>query len=345
MLPRPRLVALLLLGFASASAHPNHRPAEDMSAAASAWLDSLGESKRREAVFALADDERENWHFVPKGRNGVPLKSMDSRQRERARQLVAAGLSQRGALSTEAIIALEDVLFSMEGAGRRDRGLYYFTVFGVPGPDQAWGWRIEGHHLSINFLIARDGRVSATPMFFGANPAEVRIDHEQKGRRALAAEEDLGRALIQALDEDQRRIAVISARAPGDIITGADREVKLAAPAGLAYARMTKDQQTRLRELLEYYAGRLRPELAQAEIQKIADRGWNEVHFAWAGGLERGAPHYYRIQGPGFVIEYDNVQNGANHIHTVWRDFTGDFGRDLLREHHAAAHGDHPVPH
>src|SRR5690606_20177312 len=160
----------------------------------------------------------------------------------------------------------------------------------------------------------------------------------QKGKRALAAEEDLGRALMQSFDSEQRRIALIADRAPFDIITGNDRVAKLAAPTGLPYAHMTPEQQAQLRALVEVYAGRLRPEIAAKEIQRIADRGWNNLHFAWAGGLERGDAHYYRIHSPDSVIEYDNTQDGANHIHTVWRDFEGDFGRDLLREHHLNSH-------
>ncbi len=333
-----RFAALLLFSCLSVFAHDNHPPGEDMASAATAWLKSLDAAKHQTAVYPLADEERENWHFVPKSRNGVPLKDMTPAQRALARNLVAAGLSQRGLLTTDAIIALEDVLFAMEGTARRDRGLYHFTVFGTPDRHGTWGWRIEGHHLSVNFLIVDGAKVSATPMFFGSNPAEVRVEHAQKGRRALAAEEDLGRALMKSLSEEQRRTALIATRAPADIITGNDREAKLAAPTGLSYARMTASQQAQLRALAEVYAGRLRPELAAVEIQKIADRGWNNVHFAWAGGIELGDAHYYRIHSPDFVIEYDNTQNGANHIHTTWRDFRGDFGRDLLKEHHLESH-------
>lgn len=335
---RACLIVVLLASAPLLRAHPEHRPAEEMAAAAQAWLDSLDADQRSRAVFALKDDERENWHFVPRARKGVPLKEMSAPQRKLAREIVAAGMSDRAVITTDAIIALEDVLHVMENAPRRDRGLYFFTIFGTPSAGGAWGWRFEGHHLSVNFLIVEGTKISVTPMFFGANPAEVRIDHAQKGRRALAAEEDRGRALVSSLDPAQRQSAIISDRAPGDIITGNDREAKLAQPSGLAYAAMNAAQQTALRELVAVYAGRLRPELARAELQAIADRGWNNVHFAWAGGLERGQPHYYRIHGPDFVIEYDNVQNGGNHIHTTWRDFEGDFGRDLLREHHLEAH-------
>lgn len=338
MLPRPWLTLVLLLPPSLLRAHPKHLPAEQMAETAQAWLDALDADQRSRAVFALRDDERENWHFVPRARKGIPLKEMSESQRKRARELIAAGLSDRAVITTDAIIALEDVLLVMENSPRRDRGLYFLTVFGTPSVDGTWGWRFEGHHLSVNFLIVDGAKFSVTPMFFGANPAEVRIDHAEKGRRALAAEEDRARALMGLLDAAQRQAAIISDRAPGDIITGNDREAKLAQPGGLAYAVMTSAQQNALRDLVALYAGRLRPELARTELQAIADRGWNAVHFAWAGGLERGQPHYYRIHGPDFVIEYDNVQNGGNHIHTTWRDFNGDFGRDLLREHHLEAH-------
>ncbi len=338
-MPHPtRLATLLLVSFLSALAHDNRSPGEEMATAATAWLKSLEAPQRAVATYALSDAERENWHFVPKARNGLPLKEMNPAQRQLARNLVAAGLSQRGLLTSDAIIALEDVLFTMEGAARRDRGLYYFTVFGTPDDHGTWGWRIEGHHLSVNFLIADGTKVSVTPMFFGSNPAEVRVEHAQKGRRALAPEEDLGRALVKSLSDEQRRIALIATQAPADILTGNDRQAKLAAPTGLSYEKMTPAQQAQLRALVEVYAGRLRPELAAAELQKIGDRGWNNLHFAWAGGLERGDAHYYRIHSPDFVIEYDNTQNGANHIHTTWRDFRGDFGRDLLKEHILESH-------
>lgn len=337
----PRFAALLLLCLHSALAHPSHAPGEEMAAAAHAWLASLDEPQRKQAVYALNDKEREDWHFVPKARNGLPLKAMTPTQRKLASELTAAALSERGLLTTEAIIALEDVLHTMEGASRRDRGLYYFTVFGTPDAHGTWGWRIEGHHLSINFLIANGTRVSVTPMFFGSNPAEVRIEHAQKGRRALAAEEDHGRSLVRSLDPQQLATARVSERAPADIITGNDRQAQLAAPTGLPYARLSPAQQEQLRALVEVYAGRLHAEVASAELQRIADRGWNLVHFAWAGSLEPGQPHYYRIHSPDFVIEYDNIQNDSNHIHTTWRNFSGDFGRDLLREHREREHPEH----
>jgi hypothetical protein len=309
----------------------------EMATVAAAWLQSLDATQRAAAVFPIEDKERENWNYVPIARQGMKLGDMSDAQRTLARQLLATGLSQRGQLQVEAIIALENVLFAMEGSARRNPQLYFFTVFGAPGSAAPWGWRVEGHHLSINFTVAA-GQVAVTPHFFGANPAEVRIDHPQKGRRALPAEEDVGRALMKSFDPAQQQVALIADKAPWEIITGNDRQVKPSEPAGLAYARMSPAQQEKFRALVQVYAGRLRSEIEAAEMQKIADAGWAGVHFAWAGGLERGDAHYYRIQGPAFLIEYDNIQNGANHIHTSWRNFDGDFGRDLLREHYQRDH-------
>jgi hypothetical protein len=340
---RPSLAfpaVLLALGLCIAQAHPNPKTAAEMATAANAWLDSLAPDQRKNAIFEISDKERENWHYIPKARSGLSLADMNEVQRKLARQLLATGLSGHGLLQAEAVIALERVLREIENSNHRDELLYYFTVFGQPALASAWGWRVEGHHLSVNFTVGAGGQISATPNFVGANPAEVRLAGPQLGKRALAAEEDLGRALVLSFDEAARRLAVISDQAPGDILTRAERQVKPLEPTGLGYAAMNPAQQAQLKALMEVYAHRLRSELAESELKKIADTGWNRLSFAWAGGFQPGQGHYYRIQSPDFVIEYDNTQNNANHIHTVWRVFAGDFGRDLLREHYEAAHRD-----
>lgn len=337
MSPFPRTMLALVVAMATLPVSTRAAVGTEMALAADAWLHSLEPAKREQAVFPVDASERENWHFVPRARKGVRLGDMTETQRTAARKLLATALSERGRLQVEAIIALENVLAEMEGSSRRNPELYYFTVFGAPAADGAWGWRVEGHHLSLNFTLAA-GRISATPLFFGANPAEVGTDHGQKGRRALAQEEELGRALVKSLDPDQRKVAVIATRAPADVITGADRAAKPLEPAGLALARMNPAQQAQLRALVAIYAHRLRGELADTELQQIATLGWGRLSFVWAGGFEPGEGHYYRIQGPAFVIEYDNTQDGANHIHTTWRKFDGDFGRDLLREHYQRGH-------
>jgi len=330
-MPRyPRLVLIMVLSFLpfTGFAHSSGEAAMEMAAAARTWLDSLSAEQRQIAVIALSSSERENWHYIPKAREGLPFAKMDERQRTLARALLASGLSEHGLLQAESVIALEQVLRAIEGAAHRDSLLYYFTVFGEPGDARSWGWRFEGHHLSINFTIV-DGHIAATPNFVGANPAEVRLAGPEQGKRALAAEEDLGRALVTSFTAAQRQQAIVSAEAPGDILTRNDPQAKALEPAGLGYAAMTADQQAHLKTLVELYAGRLRHEVADAELKKISDTGWNRLSFAWAGGLQPGDKHYYRIQSPDFVIEYDNTQNNANHIHSVWRNMLGDFAIPL----------------
>lgn len=326
----------LLLAVTSARAHPQDEAIADMADAAKAWVTSLSAEQRPIAVFDFAQDERENWHYIPKSREGLPLAKMDENQRKLARALLASGLSQHGLLEANSVIAMERVLRAIENADRRDETLYYFSVFGNPS-DKAWGWRVEGHHLSVNFTIV-DGHISATPNFVGSNPAEVRIAGPENGKRILAAEEDLGRAFVLSLDAAQRGKAILPGKAPGEIITRNDRTAKNPGAEGIGYSALTSAQQAKFKELVALYANRLRKEVADAELKKIADTGWERLSFAWAGATERGEGHYYRIQSPDFVIEYDNTQNGANHIHTVWRVYEGDFGRDLLQEHYRSAH-------
>jgi Protein of unknown function (DUF3500) len=340
MLRYPRLVLIAVVALLPlvSVGHSPEEAGREMAAAAQSWLDSLTADQRKNATFDFPDKERLNWHYIPKSREGLSLANMDDGQRKLARNLLASGLSEHGLLQAEAVIALENVLRIIEDSAHRDDALYFFTIFGQPGAVSSWGWRVEGHHLSINFTVVDGRKISATPNFVGANPAEVRRSGPQAGRRALAPEEDLGRALVLSLDSAQKNRAIISDKAPGDILTRADPQAKPPENAGLSYAAMNPDQQTRFKTLVETYANRLRHELTEAELKKINDTGWNRLGFVWAGGLQPGQGHYYRIQSPDFVIEYDNTQNGANHIHTVWRVFSGDFGRDLLREHYAADH-------
>ena len=331
-------VLLLLLAVTPARAHSPGEAVEEMTDAANAWVTSLSPEQQGIGVIEFPQAERENWHYIPKPREGLPLAKMNESQRQLARALLASGLSQHGLLQADSVMALERVLRAIENADRRDETLYYFTVFGKPADTGAWGWRVEGHHLSVNFTIV-DGHISATPNFVGSNPGEVRLPGPQLGQRVLAAEEDLGRALVLSLDNAQRGKAILSDQAPGDILTRNDHQAKSPGPDGISYAALTPAQQKCFQELVALYANRLRHDVADAELKKIADSGWDRLSFAWAGSIKRGEGHYYRIQSPEFVIEYDNTQNNANHVHTVWRVYAGDFGRDLLQEHYRAEHG------
>lgn len=208
-------------------------------------------------------------------------------------------------------------------------------MFGTPGAKGAWGWRVEGHHISLRFTIA-DGAVSrnlaSTPMFLGANPAEVR-DGDKKGLRVLGDEEDAARALVMALSADQQKQAIINAVAPTDIVTMNKNDIAPLPDQGVTFASLQPAQQALLTRLIEVYTSTMEADVAAERLAKIKAAGMDKVRFAWAGETEKGKKHYYSIQGPTFLVEYDNTQNNGNHIHSVWRDFNGDFGRDLLREH------------
>jgi hypothetical protein len=330
------VLALLAVGFTRAELE-TRRDVARMTDAAVAFLAELGSDQRARAAFAFDSDERMRWHFIPTEmfeRSGVTLKEMSATQRERAHALLRAGLSQRGYFTATQVMELEDVLLALEGGRRfaRDRDEYRFGVFGRPGPDSTWGWRFEGHHISLHFTIV-DGSVAVgSPAFVGANPAEVR-DGPQQGRRVLGEREDAARALVASLDEAQRRAAIVSTDAPNDILTGASVDIEPLSPAGIPASALTPDQREMLMTLVEVYSTMMADDLAERRMRLLREAGTDRITFAWAGGTERGDRHYYRVQGPTFLIEYDNTQNDANHIHSVWRDFDGDWGRDLLREH------------
>ena len=261
---------------------------------------------------------------------------MKPHQRGLALSLVQTGLSHHGFSTAMQVMALEQVLHEMEnGNMKRDPTKYHVFLFGTPSDDGTWGWRIEGHHLSISFTIIEGKQVAVVPAFFGANPAEVPVG-ALKGLRVLAKEEDLGRQLVKVLSVKQKETAIISADAPGDVISGPGRDASPLKPAGIAASDMSKDQQKLLRELVEVYLGKVRGELADVDRKRIEAAGFEKIHFAWAGKIAPGERHYYRIQGPTFIFEYDNAQNEANHVHVVWRDFQNDFGTDWLKKHYEA---------
>ncbi len=318
------------------------RAAAAMTTAATHWLEGLTPEQRTQATFPVNGDEVTHWHFIPTNmfpRKGVPIKDMSEAQRKLAHDLLKAGLSQRGYLTTTSIMDLETILHAIEnsggrkGANVRDPELYFFSVFGTPSAKSAWGWRVEGHHISLHFAIANNAAVASTPQFFGSNPAEVREEGPKKGLRVLGPMEDAARALLDSLDETQKTTGVINNVAPNDIVTTTTVKIDPLSPVGIAGADLKPAQRELLTKLIEAYASQMPDDVAAERLAKIKAAGLEKVTFAWAGETAKGKKHYYRVQGPTFLIEYDNSQNDGNHIHSVWRDFAGDFGRDLLREH------------
>ena len=336
--PILRLLAIGAGAMLLTSAYVRIPSSSIMETAAKNFLSSLTPEQRAQATYKFEDDQRFDWHFIPKPRKGLPLREMTSYQTKLAHALLSAGLSQRGYIKAVTIMSLEDVLKIMEkdNGDRRNPDGYFFTIFGEPSSNGTWGYRVEGHHLSQNYTVV-GGKVVDSPSFFGSNPAEVK-DGPRKGTRVLAAEDDLGRDLVTSLDGEQKKVAVVDQTAYKDIFTMASRKAALEGqPSGLAAAKMNPKQFALLMALLEEYANNVPEQLAQARMEQIKKVGKN-LQFAWAGSLERGGPHYYRVQSPVFLIEYDNTQNGANHIHSVWRDYNGDFGLDLLKAHYQSSH-------
>ena len=310
-----------------------------MRQAAEVLLATVPQAMRVKMLRPFDDRERLDWHYTPRSRNGVALKELDARGRDAVHALLKTALSAPGYRKATNIIELELVLREIETFGMmRDPERYHLSLYGVPHANTAWGWRFEGHHLSLNFTLAGDRLAADTPSFFGANPARVTKGPKQ-GLRALAAEEDEARVLLAALDESQRREAVFDTRSFGEIVTANAHKVEPLAGVGIAAARLNQIQRAHLLKLIETYAGSFEPGLAQARMARVIEGGVENIRFGWAGATERDRQHYYRSQGPKFLIEYDASQNDGNHVHTVWRDFSGDFGRDLLRQHYALAKG------
>lgn len=323
-----------------------HMSTEDMMVkTAQSFLESLTPEQRGVAMTAFSSEQREKWHFVPDNnfaqtygysRPGLTYAKMQPEQRHLADALLSASLSKAGFMKAKTIMSLEDILRIQESdlTGRRDPSKYYFRVYGEPSADGAWGWRVEGHHISLHFTMKGGKLVSTTPTFFGANPHEV-LTTPRKGLRPLAVEEDMGFELVNALDAKQKKQAIVAGTAYKDVLTSADSRAKLDnQPTGLPASEMTSKQLEMLMSLIEEYASNLPAEVAAKRMQAAKSTPKDKLFFAWAGATERDKGDYYRVQAPTFLIEYDNVQNDANHSHTVWRDYDNDFGRDVLALHH-----------
>lgn len=337
---RLTVAATLITIFTGAAIIASHKSATTMAMAANGFLDSLTSEQRSKAAFPFESDDRLRWHFIPNEmfpRKGLMIKEMNETQRGLAFDLLRTGLSSVGYVKVRAIMELEDVLKVTEAGGRfaRNKEEYLFSTFGTPGPSGMWGWRVEGHHISIRFAIANGAvtnNIASSPMFLGSNPAEV-MEGDQKGRRVLHDEEDAARALVMTLPAALQAQAIVNPVAPSDILTMNKNDITPLPEQGVSYSALPAKQQAQLLRVIEIYASNMETDIAAERMAKIKTAGLDRIRFAWLGETEKGKKHYYSVQGPTFLIEFDNTQNNGNHVHSVWRDFNGDFGRDFLREH------------
>ncbi len=308
-----------------------------------AFLESLDKDQRSIVSFEFEDRTREIWHYLPLAsfnRPGISLGEMTEKQKRKVFNLLGVSLSEEGYHKAESIIDLENVLRDLENNNpTRDPDQYHISIYGDPDDEGIWGYNFEGHHISFNFTFVK-GKLSTSPTFLGANPAEVMLG-PSRGLRVLKDEEDLGLELINALPSDQRAQAIFRDISPYEIVTSVATELGPLLDVGIRFAELSEDHQTMLRSIIDEYINIMPRDVAKARHQGIEAGGYNDIHFAWAGPTSREAGHYYRVQGPTFLIEFDNTQSDANHIHTIWRDFKGDFGRDLLKEHYHNAGDDH----
>lgn len=330
---------LLIAAFAApASAHEGHTHAagEAVRAAAQDLMGALRPELRERITFPFESAQRTQWHYVPRERSGVALGEMNAEERRAAHALLRAALSNQGYLKATTVMSLESVLRVMEAdrpgvRERRDPEKYWVAVYGDPGGERPWGWRIEGHHLSLNFSSITGRVVGTFPAFYGANPAEVR-DGPRTGLRVLGDEEELGRQLMASLSVNQQATAKFQAHAPEDILTVPGEPIDLGRPAGIPASALDANQRGLLWRIIRLYAHNLRGELAEGVIEEIDSAGVDNIHFAWAGGTAPDERCYYRLHGPTFVLEFDKT--GPNHIHTVWHSTTNDFGLDALERHY-----------
>lgn len=331
------VVTLTLVTFTSA-AYTFFRLAstgEQMTVAATSFLETLDDDQRKTVLYDYDSEKRLGWHFIPMDeRKGLQIKHMNDQQRKATHALLQAALSQIGYDKATGIMELERLLKHVQTSGPlRDHERYYVTLFGEPKPDARWGLSFEGHHLSLNFVVEGDDVVSSTPQFFATNPAEVKKDYLEgfpKGLEILKAEEELAFQLVNALSDEQRKKAVIAEDSPSEIRAAGEPHPPQVDPEGIAWGDLNENQQQTLRKLIDAYVSAMPQDVAAKRYADLKEAGWETIHFAWAGGFEDGVPHYYRVQGETFLIEFVNAQpdvegNPANHIHCVWRDMRGDF--------------------
>jgi hypothetical protein len=306
------------------------RSASAMTAACQAFLKTLDESQAKRCRFAFADKERVNWHFIPRVRKGLPVKDLEGAPLRAALGLLRSGLSEAGYDQSLNVMSLEEVLYLLEGGDRtsrrnnRDPRKYYISIFGNPGVKGSWGWRFEGHHLSLNYTFVDGKLASTTPEFYGANPGTIDAG---KGRqiRVLGPEEDLARSILTTCTPAQEKVVWRSKEAPDDLRGGGVAQPETTDPVGLPVSKMSDGQKKLMQTLLSEYLKNMPGDVERQRRGEINKAGIQNIYFAWWGSEKQNERHYYRVQGPTFLIEYNNTQNSANHVHSIWRNLAGDF--------------------
>ena len=331
------LMPIYLLGQSTISTKTNTKHAVD-------FINALKPDQKKMMLFPFDELNRYDWHFVPppqSARTGVPLKDLDSMQKLLLHKMLHGFLSDKGYDKTKRIMDLEYILMVLEPKNKaRIPENYFVSIYGMPGNDEVWGWKFTGHHLALNFTVIKD-QIAVAPFFFGANPGTVK-DGPQKGFRALKEEEDLGFELIDMLDDTQRAKAIFNAKAFSDIVTFNSPKVIPLDEVGLLASEMTATQKNVLEKIIATYLASMPEKIAKFRKKKIMTEDIDSIRFGWAGATKIGEGHYFRVQGKTFLIEFDNTQNNANHIHAVWRDFDGgDYGLDLIKAHYQQAEHKH----
>ena len=339
MKPIVILFVFITGSFLSCQSQTSTNLSGDMRVAADNFLKSLSTGQKEKAQFSFTDEERYNWHYIPKSRKGISINDLNESQHKAGMSLLHSALSDAGYDKTVAIMQLEAVLKVVENRpandNHRDPRNYYFSIFGNPARDSIWGWRFEGHHVAFNFSSENNKLVSGTPGFLGSNPAIV-LSGPEKGKQVLKDETELGFSLLHSLNEKQMATAIFNTNALEEIVTAASRKAIINDSKGILYSELNSSQKKIFLQLLSIYIHRYTKLLADDMMQEIETAGLDNIRFAWAGSKKPGPgnPHYYRIQGPTIIIEYDNTQNNANHVHSVVRDLNHDFGGDELLEHY-----------
>lgn len=338
MIAKKLIVACSVLGTAGAllwgGAEKEAPSGVKQAVAANAFLKALSDAQREKATFEYSDKERLNWHYIPRERKGLPLRELEGAALKAAQRLIASGLSGKGYDQAINVMSLEELLFLLEKGERevrrerRDPAKYYLSVFGTPSSKGTWGWRVEGHHLSLNYTIIDGEVVSSTPEFFGANPAMVDAGPKRK-IRVLGPEEDIARQILLLCDKSQTKLAHLSPDAADDIRSRGTLQPETTAAVGLPIAKMIAAQKKLMAQLLNEYLQNMPADISNKRRALIRKAGIDQIHFAWWGSTKPNERHAYRVQGPTFVIEYNNTQNDANHLHTIWRNLSGDFNLSI----------------